>query len=112
MRYQIVPTGDAQKPWKVHTTEWSYSLLDGDKHQIVDFHWHPGLTPGIQFPHLHVYSDPERRHYPTGRVLLEDVLRLAVELGATPRDEDKWSRVSKKNIADFKKGATWGLPGS
>jgi hypothetical protein len=110
MRYKIVESGVAQKPWKIHTTGWAHSLLNRRQEPVVDFHWHPDLTPDIQFPHLHVYSEPDRRHFPTGRVLIEDVLCLAVEMGAVPRDGAKWQRVSRKNIENFKKGATWGLP--
>ena len=110
MRYRIVGSGIEQLPWRVHTTGWAYSLLDRHQDPVIDFHWHPELTPDIQFPHLHVYSEPDRRHFPTGRVLIEDVLRLAVEMGAEPRDQKKWQRVSQKNVENFKKGATWGLP--
>ena len=110
MRYQIVESGVEQLPWKVHTTGWAYSLLDRHQDPVIDFHWHPELTPDVQFPHLHVYSEPDRRHFPTGRVLIEDVLGLAVEMGAEPRDLEKWQRVSQKNVENFKKGATWGLP--
>lgn len=103
-------SGIERTPWKVHTTGWARSLLNRRQESVIDLHWHPELDENIQFPHLHVYSERDRRHYPTGRVLIEDVLRLAVEMGAQPRDESKWQRVSQKNIENFKKGATWGLP--
>jgi hypothetical protein len=80
MRYVITDSGDEQKPWKGHTTGWAHSVLDRQQTAVIDFHWHPERTPDVQFPHLHLYPEVERRHFPTGRVLIEDVLRLVVEM--------------------------------
>jgi hypothetical protein len=113
MRYRIIQLEsppDSRKPWKVTTTHWAYELKDRDLSWIVQYHWHPSLTPDIAFPHMHHAKDTVRCHLPTGRVLLEDVLRFAVELGAEPVDHDKWADVSRKNVENFAKSATWGLP--
>jgi hypothetical protein len=110
MRYCIINNDEAQKPWKVH--HWlglfATEFRQGTCRRLP---LASQITPDIPFPHLHVYPETVRRHYPTGRVLIEDVLGLAVEMGAEPRDKEKWARVSKRNIENFKKGATWGLPG-
>jgi len=116
MRYQIVRQVDppeASKPWKTSTTGWAYHL--GKVHRgkvlpIAQFHWHPERTPGIPYPHVHIPTDAEKRHIPTGRVLLEDVLKLAIEAGAIPRDQAKWDDVLQENVGNFAKGATWGVP--
>lgn len=112
MRYRIVKIPNpivAGKSWKVSTTGWVHSLKDRAGQKIVDFHWHPAVTPDIPFPHLHAPTDPLNLHLPTGRVLVEDVLMLAVECGAEPIDEDKWRFVHARNLANFAKGATWGV---
>jgi hypothetical protein len=106
MRYVIVPHED-KGPWKVSTTGWIYQLHSATDELVAGYHWHPHLTPDIVHPHVHVADD--KTHFPTGRVLIEDFLQLAIERGAVPVDEAKWARVSKKNRADFVKGATWGV---
>jgi hypothetical protein len=106
MRHNIVPNADDigdRLPWKVHTTSYAYSLHHGDDEPIVDYHWHPHLTADIPFPHLHIESQPRRVHYPTGRVLIEVVLRLAVEWGAEPLEAAKWKKVMKDNRTNFEK---------
>lgn len=116
MRYRIwkpEEPADSSKPWKVSTTGWIYELKDRDLVSIVEFHWHPGITPDVPFPHLHTPADGRvRRHYPTGRVLIEDVLNCAVECGAEPADPEKWADVFRTNVENFGKGATWGNPRS
>ena len=116
MRYRIVKTrslASPGKPWKVSTTGWIYALKAGGA-AVADFHWHPTITPQIPFPHVHASSDRERRHLPTGRVLIEDLLTLAVECGAQPAEPEKWEGIRARNLENFGKGATWGFkaPGS
>lgn len=108
--YVIVPSDDLDRKWKVHTTKYIYRLIGPDDSGIVDYHWHPDNTVDKEFPHLHATQYSCKLHHPTGRVLVEDLLLLAVECGAVPLDEDKWQRILKKNLRDFAKGATWGTP--
>jgi hypothetical protein len=108
MQYKIVATGVAAKPWKVHTTNYIYRLVDRHGSPIVDYHWHPASTPDIPFPHLHARKYGCKLHYITGRVLIEDVLVLASECGASPGDPVKWSRILNRNRKNFALGATWG----
>jgi hypothetical protein len=115
MRYRIVKLedpSDVKKPWKTSTTGWAHHLsMDerGELTPIAQFHRHPRDTPEKPYPHVHVPADKNKRHIPTGRVLVEDVLKLAIEAGATPKDEAKWDRVLRSNVADFAMGATWGV---
>lgn len=113
MRYRLVkrraPVASPGKPWKVSTTGWIYTLKDLHHSLIADFHWHPHVTPDIMFPHVHPANETTRRHVPTGRVLIEDVLTLAVECGAEPDDMDKWRTIRERNLENFGKGATWGF---
>jgi hypothetical protein len=116
MRYRIwqpEDPPDQRKPWKVSTTGWAYELKDRDLSPTVQFHWHPAITPDLVYPHLHIPAhEPPRRHFPTGRVLIEDVLNCAVECGAVPADPGKWAEVFRTNVENFGKGATWGNPRS
>jgi len=112
MRYRIVKMrsfSSPGKPWKVSTTGWIYTLKEQSGDLIADFHWHPAITPGIPFPHVHPANEVVKRHIPTGRVLVEDVLTLAVECGSAPTDGDKWKTIRSRNIENFAKGATWGV---
>lgn len=106
--YAILEVGEGERKWKVHTTKYIYRLIGNDPKGIVDYHWHPDDTPEKPFPHLHARQYACELHHPTGRVLIEDLLMLAVECGAIPLDQDKWSRIQRKNKANFSLGATWG----
>jgi hypothetical protein len=109
MRYRIVKLDSPDRePWKVSTTGWIYVLKDAAGKEIIEFHWHPAITPMVPFPHLHTPEPSVWRHCPTGRVLIEDVLNLAVECGAEPTDPAKWDDVFRTNVENFGKGATWG----
>jgi hypothetical protein len=110
MKFAIVGSGDTDKPWKVHTVHYIYRLLDRHDSPIVDYHWHPEDTPEVSFPHLHARQYGCKRHYLTGRVLIEDLLVLAVECGAIPSNPEKWKRILKANRANFALGTTWGIP--
>lgn len=107
MRYKIVehPT---KGPWKVNTTGWIHDVYRADK-RVMTFHWHPISDSHVKTPHLHASASSTYRkmHIPTGRILVEDVLGLAHELGAQPLDSD-WHGVMATNRYNFNLGATWG----
>jgi hypothetical protein len=115
LRYRIVKLEDPpdpREPWKTTTTGWAHHLgriQRGKVVPIAQFHWHPQDTPDKPYPHVHVPADADRLHIPTGRVLVEDVLKLAIESGATPRDQAKWDDILQTNVENFAKGATWGV---
>jgi hypothetical protein len=111
LNYRIVQNRAADahgKVWKVSATGWIYHVADSDCDVIADFHWHPRATPDVLIPHLHTPEKSPRRHFPTGRVLIEDVLHFCVECGASPYDADMWQQIHDRNIENFKLGATWG----
>jgi len=106
IRYTIVETEDPDRgPWKVNTDAWIHSLFE-DEIETLGYHWHPVDTPDVLLPHLHYRKG--REHLPTGRVLVEDLLRAAVEHGAKPRDAVRWEQIERDNREAFKRGATWG----
>lgn len=108
MRYRIVAAEGAQGPWKVSTAGWIYHLLDGSKKDLIGYHWHPVSSSHLTTPHFHDFEHGDTRHFPTGRILIEDVLQLATEYGANPRDKVKWADTMAENREKFARGATWG----
>lgn len=103
LAYKLVQV-DGPMPWKVTTTAYYLTLSDDDG-ELFAYHWHPTVA-AARFPHVHVRGHP-KRHVPTGRVWLEDVLALAVELGAKPRN-DGWADLLHENRVNVAKSASWG----
>ena len=108
MRYRITQSDEpGHGPWKVTTVGYMYALrLDGKT--LYEYHWHPISTSHEVRPHLHC-SAVGKRHVPTGRVMIEDVLNLAVEYGAKPNNATRWKELDKLNREKFARGATWGI---
>ena len=108
MRYEIIAADDpARGPWKVTTTGYMYDLLLNETAQY-EYHWHPISSSHEVRPHLHC-SAVGKGHIPTGRVMIEDVLNLAFQHGAEPRNETRWKKLDKRNREMFARGATWGV---
>lgn len=107
MQYEIIadPNPQQGKPWKVTTRGYYMTLNDVDGERFA-FHWHPG-NDRIRYPHVHVRGTS--LHVPTGRVLLEDVLRLASEIGCNVINPD-WQNVLDGNRVNFGRSAIWGIP--
>ncbi|HMS48876.1 MAG: hypothetical protein WAX12_17955 [Candidatus Microthrix subdominans] len=98
----------ADERFKVSTRKWIH-VLRREGREIVAYHWHPDEPGDKTYPHLHL-DGKSSPHYPTGRVLIEDVLMLAVEMGAEPVDRARWDECCERNRSNFALGATWGLP--
>lgn len=108
MRYRIVQTDEADRgPWKVTTVGYMYEL-QLDTTALYEYHWHPISKSHEVRPHLHCAA-VGKGHIPTGRVMIEDVLNLAVQHGAEPNDADRWMELDKLNREKFARGATWGV---
>lgn len=107
MRYRIVEHPE-KGPWKISTTGWMHEV-QRDGECLFAFHWHPLEKVGLLTPHLHAEANPEfaKVHIPTGRILIEDVLTVAEELGAEPLS-DEWQTIMDENRERFLLGATWG----
>lgn len=100
--------GVADERFKVSTRKWIHALRREGR-EMVAYHWHPDEPGDKSYPHLHL-DGKSSPHYPTGRVLIEDVLMLAVEVGAEPINREKWDECYARNRSNFALGATWGLP--
>lgn len=112
--YRLEETEGEHGSWKVRTTAYFHALENEGGMEIVAYHWHPGGESAVRFPHLHIergigaaLGEVHRYHFPTGRVALEAVLRLAVrEFGAEPQRGD-WSEVLDESQSAFEERSTW-----
>ncbi len=102
---------------KASTKYYIYSLLDEEKKDLIGFHFHPDLTEDpVLYPHIHVYADADKRyaffnlhkrHIPSGRVALEDVIEwILAELTVKPLRDD-WKDVLNQSREKFKAIRTW-----
>lgn len=112
MNYTIVNATADRGPYKVKSTAYFYSLEEDGGKEILTYQWHPTKT--CMFPHIHLGSSSKlgsktlnKLHIPTGRIALEQVLRLAVEeLGVKPI-KTGWSDILCKAQGGFEKWRTW-----
>jgi len=102
-------------PYRVHTREYWYQFSLEDGRELFAFHWTPDAADSRQrrYPHLHVGVAlllPEtpilsgvlhKRHIPTGRISIENIVRFAIEeLGAEPLI-DTWHDVLDQGQQQF-----------
>jgi hypothetical protein len=113
--YQVVEVADLA--FKANSTSYSYGLLvkqNNNFHELVEFHWHPESTPKLRWPHLHVIAnsqdgDLSRVHFPTGRLSIEDFIRLLIrDFHVAPKmPYDEWKKLLTKNKTAFCENASW-----
>ena len=113
LHYRIVEAEGERGPWKVRGAGYDYAIRQ-DEDELVTYHWHPEQHTGVTWPHLHVGTAAlagggllsRKSHLPSRRIALEQVLRLAVELGAEPELAD-WEDA----LADRSTSSRIGRPG-
>lgn len=116
--YRIVESEGARGPWKVQTSAYAYRVA-GPGGEMLVYHWHPQARSTHTRPHLHIgggsgiTSDALRRaHVPTGRIAVEELLRMLIEdLGVEPRRRD-WSETLDSAQAGYEAWRTWPAPRS
>lgn len=111
--YRIVEEPGPRGPWRVQTAGYSYIIHGEEGHELFAYQWQPHGRSPVTTPHLHLGSGldaPDTQlpkvHLPTGRVSIEEVIRLAIELGAAPLRED-WEEVLKTTEDAFVRWRTW-----
>jgi hypothetical protein len=112
--YRIEKAEGERGPWKVTTEAYQHALEDEDGREIIAYQWHPERGSAYNFPHLHIgtgigasLGEIHKYHFPTGRVSLEDVLRLAIkEFGAQPARAD-WEDILEESKATYEAWRTW-----
>ena len=114
MRYQIKEargTNDERGPWKVSTTAYYYAVHNGHQREILAYHWHPNVGP--KYPHLHLSKASNittvlsKKHIPTRRIALEEMLRFLIEeLGVKPL-RDNWSQTLESTFKAHERYRSW-----
>lgn len=101
--------------WTASSAAYKYTVETNDGREVVAYHWHPDAHTPVTSPHVHLGSTVlrqdgvlgHRAHVPTGRVPLQQVIRLAIaELGARPLRED-WSDVLDRTENEFRAERAW-----
>ncbi|MGH3088110.1 MAG: hypothetical protein ACRDSJ_12420 [Rubrobacteraceae bacterium] len=106
--YRAVRAEGERGEWKIRTTAYYHTLEDESRREIIAYHWHPEQPGPIDFPHLHLgagigaeMGEVYKAHIPTGRVSLEDVIRLAIrDFGVEPQRDD-WREILDETQATF-----------
>lgn len=112
--YRVEKAEGERGPWKVVTVAYSHALETRTGQEIIAYHWHPEQGSAYNFPHLHIgtgvgasLGEVHKYHFPTGRIALEDVLRLAVkEFGVEPQRAD-WEEILGETQAVYETWRTW-----
>lgn len=112
-RYTVVSSPGDLGPWKTRTMAYAYKLDAEDGTEVFAYHWHPYVSEVSQAetrPHVHLphdHGDGKRVRMPTGRVAVEDVIRLLItNFGVEPLRND-WSGVLDESQAVFETWRTW-----
>lgn len=104
-------------PWRVTTKGYKYTIETDDAEEILGYHWHPDSLSPFKETHLHLGSGarigrPElettKAHLPTGRVSMEDFLKLLIEVFDARPQRTTWQAILQKTGSTFWKYASWG----
>lgn len=122
-RFVLVDDRRYPGEYKTSTREYIYKVSEGSQaasqQPVFEWHWHPSRGPA--YPHVHAHppvaaeiwgEDMGRRHLPSGRVSLEEVIEfLLVDLHAVPVADD-WRERLDEALRAFRSWQTWpgGLP--
>ncbi len=103
-------------PWRITTEGYKYTIETKDGEEILGYHWHPKARSPFKEPHLHLGAgarigrselEAAKAHLPTGRVSMEDFVKLLIEaFNAKPRKG--WRTILEKTGGAFLKYASWG----
>lgn len=112
--YRIENVEGEQGPWRAKTVAYFHALEDSRGQEIIAYHWHPAQGSPVNFPHLHIgrgigadLGEIHKYHIPTGRIALEELVRLAInEFGVEAQRAD-WREVIDETQARFERGRTW-----
>ena len=114
--YRVVEGEGARGPWKVTTVAYYYTLLmAATAQEVLGYHWHPHGRSDITSPHLHLYEGAgtlhhnlRKAHLPTGRMAVEDILRLAItHFQIVPLRQD-WDTILTATQDAFQQWRVWG----
>jgi hypothetical protein len=113
-QYRIAQAEGDRGPLKVQTVAYMYTVEDAEGREIFGYHWHPESRSPASFPHFHLEAgamigraELERAHFPTGRVSVEEFLRLVIEAFDVRTRRRDWRAVLQQTQAAFSKWRTW-----
>jgi hypothetical protein len=85
IEFVYVQVPDHRGPWRVAAVGYWYTLETQGEQELFAYHWHPNALGEITYPHLHLgpaarvgHDGFTKAHMPTGRVDVEDILRLSI----------------------------------
>lgn len=114
VQYRIVEN-QGPTPWKMRSAAYKYTVETDDGREVLAYHWHPDANSPVTFAHAHLGSIVLKRdgvidhkhHLPTGRVPLQQVIRLAiVHFEAKPLRGD-WPDILDQTEAAFTLERSW-----
>lgn len=113
-QYRVIENPDPREPWQVRTVAYHYTLGETGGHEILSYQWHPNVPGSVSFPHLHLQygarlgrPEFERAHLPTGRVTLEDFVRLLIDAFAVPPAREDWEQALEESRREFESDRSW-----
>lgn len=113
-QYRVIENPDPREPWQVRTVAYHYTLGESEGPEILSYQWHPNVPGSVSFPHLHVLHGArlgrhefERAHLPTGRVTLEDFVRLLIDDFAVPPAREDWEQALEESRREFESDRSW-----
>jgi hypothetical protein len=114
-QYRVIENPNSRKPWQVRTAAYHYTLRDHrEEAEILSYQWHPNVPDSVTYPHLHLESaaglsrsEFEQAHLPTGRVIIEDFVRLLIDDFGVPAARDDWEQALEKSRAEFDADRSW-----
>ncbi len=113
-QYRVIENPVPREPWQVKTVAYHYTLGETESHEILSYQWHPNVPGSVSFPHLHLQygallgrTEFERAHLPTGRVTLEDFVRLLIADFGVSTARDDWEQALEESRREFESDRSW-----
>lgn len=108
LHYKIIQHPTVAGTYKIKTSAYYYTINDANGKELLAYHWHPTETPDIPYPHLHI-GDPKLKkfHLPTGRVSLEQVLRLLIRDFKVKPKKANWEAILNETQDLFETYRSW-----
>lgn len=99
LQYRTIAPDLRGRGWEAERASYAYRGLGAEQGEVFAYHWHPESRSRVTAPHLHIGSGMNipkavsAAHFPTGPVMLHEVVRLLIsDFGVRPRRAD-WARI-------------------
>jgi hypothetical protein len=113
-QYRLIESTSPREPWRVTIVAYFYTLQEAHGSEILSYQWHPTVPESVTYPHLHLgyaaaitREELHHAHLPTGRVALEDFVRLLIEAFTVPPARENWEEVLAQSRAEFDADRSW-----